>query len=155
MNIRSRVFLLSLTLCTLSGPLAAADGGEVVLRESQWRAVDTVAFREGRELRVAVSDVPFDLDAMRSDGRLNIFDVLRHRGQTLTLSFGEPTPSGCFDFSVRAGDVEHSGSQCDATLAESFSDVDIDSARASGSVDWRKGDERIVLRWSVPISAVE
>jgi len=145
--------LLTFALALTAGSSNAADGGsgEVSLRNSQWQAVDTVAFMEGEELRVAFSDEPFDRDAMRKDGKLNIFDVLRHSGQTVTLSFGGNTPSGCFDFYVRAGDVQSSGSQCEGDLNTRFSDVRNDARQARGAVDWSKGNEKIALRWDVPI----
>lgn len=153
MNVVLRVSALSLALATLAGNALAADGGsgEISLRKSTWAVADTVAFVEDGELRVAVSDVPFDRDAMRKDGKLNVFDVLRHSGQTVTLSIGANGPSGCYDFYVRAGDTQYSGSSCDGELDKAFSGLGNDGTRARGAVDWRKDDEKIVVNWDVPI----
>ena len=153
MNDMLRVSAISLAFATLAGNALAADGGsgEVRLRNSEWTVIDTVAFMEGEELRVAVSDVPFDREAMRRDGKLNIFDVLRHSGQTVTLGFGANGPSGCFDFYVKAGDVQSSGSQCDGGLEDAFSGIANSSTRAKGAIDWRGEDQRIVISWDVPV----
>jgi hypothetical protein len=153
MNALLRVSALSLALAALAGNALAADGGsgEISLRKSAWTVADTVAFMEDGELRVAVSDEAFDRDAMRKDGKLNVFDVLRHSGQTVTLSIGAKGPSGCYDFYVRAGDTQYSGSSCDGELDQAFSGLGNDGKRARGAVDWRKGDEKIVVSWDVPI----
>lgn len=153
MNVMLRVSALSLALAALAGNALAADGGsgEISLRKSAWTVADTVAFVEDGELRVAVSDVAFDRDAMRRDGKLNVFDVLRHSGQTVTLSIGKDGPSGCYDYYVRAGDTQYSGSSCDGALDTAFSGLANDGTRAKGAVDWRKGDEKIVFSWDVTI----
>jgi len=70
----------------------AAVQGHVEVKQQSWNVADAIAYRSGDELKVVLSDKPFDRAAFAKDGKLDDFDFINHHMQkeasTFTLQFG-------------------------------------------------------------------
>lgn len=138
-------------------PLFAADSasGTVRLDQADWRVADVIAYPDDEVIEVVFSDQPFDRVAMAEDGRIDIFDAMRHAGNTLTLNLAAAGPTMCLDFMTRSGDTVSSGSSCRSGFPETVRIASRSAERIVGGMQWSEGEERIELDFDVAVAAAK
>jgi hypothetical protein len=149
---RSRARVLpSLTLLApllaLGSLPALADSraqGSLDLGDSRWTAVDVIAYKSGEDIEVVFSDQSFDREAMAADGRIDAFDILSHRGSTMTLTLSGGEPAMCLHTQSRSEDGMVSGSLCQSEFPAAIAIETPGPDRVAGQMDWQGEDGRFV-----------
>ncbi|MEZ5462828.1 hypothetical protein [Dokdonella sp.] len=143
-----------LALLAATTPALAADSatGDVSLENVDFKVVDGLAFPSRGGLAVSLTNVPFDKDKMREDGKVDIFDRMGHDGQAVTINFDKGEPTMCVDYSFHVGDTSSSGSYCESGVADAVKVTRLDDKRVAGSMDWKNDkDAMIKVKFDLPI----
>lgn len=147
--------LCGLLLCAAS-PAFAGDRaeGSVQLDHADWTVADGIAWHENGEIAIAFSDQPFDRAAMREEGGVDGFDVMRHPGSRLGFTVADGEPGMCLDATTRAGDTIYSGSSCNSEFPAAIT-IDAQSPeRIAGRMHWGEaGGEHVHLSFDLAIEA--
>lgn len=150
MSIRVSMLLLvgAIALQPQAASAAAPASGHVNYHDQSWDVADAMAYTDGEYLAVAISSKAFDRAAFAKDGKIDIFDIMRHDGSTITLKVDAEGKVNCLDFSLPNG----GGSSC-GSLGESFNQTRRDAKGIAGTMDF-KGDEgeQIKVSFDVPIA---
>lgn len=134
------LFLFIAMLCFSEWAFAGSASGEVKLDNMEFTVVDAVALHSHGEIGISLTDVAFDKEKMREDGKVDIFDRMRHSGQSLTINIADGKPTMCVDFAYKKGDTSSSGSDCKPSFNGTVEITQLDDARVAGSMDW-EGDD--------------
>ena len=141
-------FLLFIAMLCFSGwALADSASGEVKLDEMEFTVVDAIAFHSRGGIGISLTDAAFDKEKMREDGEVDIFDRMRHSGQTLTINIDDGEPTTCVDFAYKKGNTSSSGSDCKPSFGGTVEITQLDDERVTGSMDW-EGDDGAKIKVS-------
>ena len=85
-------FIGGILLTLAAADASAAAQGHIQIKQQSWDVADAIAYRSGDEIKLVLSDKPFDRAAFAKDGKLDDFDFIHHHmekdASTFTLQFG-------------------------------------------------------------------
>ena len=143
---------LSFALFASTGAAEPPASGSFSIDGETYEVADAIAYPDGDEVSVVVSNRAFDRKALAKDGKVDDFDVLRHVGDgvaAFTVSIGaDGTFSG---YSISSGQGGGGGYSSD--MAEGFALSRREPGHVAGSLRF-EGEERSAdLRFDLPVQA--
>ena len=134
-----------------SGPAS----GEVTFKGPTWQVVDAIAYpADDDTVEVALSSKPLNRKEFAKDGKVDTFDVMKHRmttdASTLTLRIPPDGQLNCIDYSTDGG----GGSSCGSAQSEGFRLGKRSDDAVSGSLAFADGSDKVDVRFDVPITRV-
>ena len=124
--------------------------GSIHINGEAWQVVDVLAIQNNNNKNIIFTDHPFNRDAFTADGKLDNFDLLRHKGHTLTLNFEGINPNSCIDYTNNNG----AGSKCSTDFPDSITLKTNTESGISGAIQWgEQNTDHIQVTFEVPWSS--
>ncbi|MGB0134005.1 hypothetical protein [Dokdonella sp.] len=136
--------LLALLAATAAAQAADSASGAVSLENVDFTVVDGLAFANREGLAISLSSTDFDKQKMRKDGKVDIFDRMRHSGQVVSINIDKGKPTMCVDYAFQEGDTASSGSYCETGVADAVEITRLDDNRVAGSMNWNNGKDTTI-----------
>ncbi len=142
---------------TTAPPAAAANigsaSGKVKLKGSSWDVADGIAYPgDGNTVEVALSSKPFNRKEFVKDGKLDSFDVMRHRmdtdASTITLKVEGDGSMNCMDVLLESG----GGTTCGSAQKEALKLATHTAETIAGSFTLQDGEDKVDVRFDLPIT---
>jgi hypothetical protein len=135
---------------------AASSGsasGKVKVKGSSWDVADGIAYpAEGNTVEVALSSKPLDRKEFSKDGKLDSFDIMRHRMDTnaaaITLKIDGDGSMNCMDVLLESG----GGTSCGSAQKESLKLTTNTAEEIAGSFVLRDGEDEVDVRFDLPVT---
>ncbi len=135
---------------------AAANGsasGEVKVKGTSWNVADGIAYPgDGNTVEVALSSKPFNRKEFVKDGKLDSFDIMRHRmdtdANTITLKVEGDGSMNCMDFLLESG----GGTSCGSAEKEGLKLAKHTADTIAGTFTLQDAADKVDVRFDLPIS---
>ena len=127
--------------------------GKVKFKGSSWDVSDGIAYPgDANTIEVALSDKPFDRKEFAKDGKLDSFDIMRHRmdtaASTITLKVDADGSMSCMDYLVEGG----GGTSCGTAQKEGLKLAKHTADAIGGTFVLADGEDKIDVRFDLPIT---
>jgi hypothetical protein len=127
--------------------------GKVKVKGSSWDVADGIAYPgDGNTVEVALSSKPFDRKEFVKDGKIDSFDVMRHRMETdasaITLKIEGDGSMNCMDFLLASG----GGTSCGSAQKEGLKLTTHTAEAIAGTFTLKEGEDNIDVSFDLPIS---
>lgn len=152
---RHRVHLplaLGIALCASPATATPPATGTFTIDGETFEIADAIAYPDGDDTAVVVSNRAFDRKALAKDGKLDDFDVLRHVGDGVAAFTVSIDAEGAFSgYSISSG--QGGGGGYSSEMADGFTLSRRDAGHVAGALRF-DGDERSAdLRFDLPVQA--
>jgi hypothetical protein len=135
---------------------AASNGsasGKVEVKGSSWDVADGIAYPgDGNTVEVALSSKPFNRKEFAKDGKLDSFDIMRHRMDTdanaITLKIEGDGSMNCMDVLFESG----GGTNCGSAQKEGLKLTTHTAEVIAGSFVLQDGADKVDVRFDLPIT---
>ncbi len=155
MNIRTVLYVCVAASFTFNAYSETSASGDITLEGQTFKVVDAIAYHRFGGLVVALADKPFDKEEIRSDGKVDIFDIMGHDGLIASVRISDGSVQNCIDHQYDLPDnVSSSGSSCVSGITESSTLTAVTDEHVAGAVDWKGEDgEHVSVTFDVPVEA--
>ena len=149
--------LTALSVLFFAGASAAEEmppiaNGSLKLSSVEFKIVDGIAFADGDVTWIALSSSTLDRKAMKEDGRLDTFDVMRQPGNSAMLEVGAEGAGICVGLNIHEGESLTSDSVCNEEFATAIGVQKLDDGRIAGASTWKgEGGEHVTFMFNLPV----
>lgn len=139
-------------LLAAAADAGAAATGHVKIESASWDVADAIAYRNGNELQVVLSDKAYDRAAFAKDGKLDDFDFINHtmekQASTVTLKFDE------LKLQTVQFMIEHRSGARSGDLAKYFTpSAKHGATELAGTVKYQQGADTIEVTFDLPVES--
>lgn len=144
---------IPLALCAATAAAAEPPAsGTFAIDGETYAIVDAIAYPDGEDIAVVVSNRAFDRGALAKDGKLDDFDVMRHTGDGVAAFTVEIGADGSLSgYSISSGSGGGGGYSSD--MAEGFQLAKREPGHVAGSLRYAGEDRAADLRFDLPVQA--
>jgi hypothetical protein len=145
-------FAILMSVAPLATAAGAPASGTFTLDGETYTVADAIAYPDGEEVSVVVSNRAFDRKALAKDGKLDDFDVLRHADDgvaSFTIEIAaDGTLSGYGSQTAHGG-----GGGYSSEIADGLKLTRRDAAHVAGSLAFSTDSRSADLRFDLPVQA--
>lgn len=143
---------LSVALATATATAAPPATGTFTIDGETFTIADAIAYPDGDDTAVVVSNRAFDRKALAKDGKLDDFDVLRHVGDGVAAFTVSINAEGAFSgYSISSSQGGGGGYSSD--MADGFTLSRRETGHVAGALRFDGAERSADLRFDLPVQA--